>query len=427
VDLSGSDCFHLVLDAHARRNQAGGNVMRIALFFDDSLALDQVSALLARSPVALWLSNIRLCQGLFWSRPYWRYENKEKSVVVLEQEGKEYPVVPEAVLARGISLTAERFLEADLIRYPGGQSALILSWNHILMDGRGIAMFLQHLQELHAGLAARPISSFFPGPEIRHSLRSQIRNMYMVKAFIEDSSKPPVASIAGGSAQIRAGSANRILWFSREETGLIAENARLQGARFGPNLFYIASCAQAVKQLVQKREGKGDFWLPVPYDGRLRGAFGPLVSNTVAYLFYRLSEEQLLDTGSTVRAIFTQMHNQIRADMPRKYARLLDLMRHIPLRLYYYLVARRAQGNLSSFLYSATGDSFSAADSFFGKRIAALTIFPSATVPPGLTFSFLLHRDALNVNISYARDIVDTFELDRLVQHLKKLLLEQQA
>jgi len=56
-----------------------------------------------------------------------------------------------------------------------------------------------------------------------------------------------------------------------------------------------------------------------------------------------------------------------------------------------------------------------------------LTIFPSATVPPGLTFSFLLHRDALNVNISYARDIVDTFELDRLVQHLKKLLLEQQA
>ncbi len=425
VRLSGSDCFHLVLDKHAHRHTAGSNVMRIVLCLEQPIDANWLKDILNRSPLVHWLCNIRLQAGAFFSTPYWIYTDKGNTLGCTEHRHPVNNGLPELLLQRDIPLYGNRFIECDLVHYPGQKQAIVISWNHILLDGKGIGMLVQHLNEVYEGKLVHLQETFFPGKEKRKGLLSHIRNMYKVKRFIEASSKAPIASIASGQRRNTGSFNNHVIWFTAEETSKIAANATRHGARFGPNLFYLACCAHAVHTINQHRKKAGPLWVPIPYDGRLRGAFGPVITNTVAFLFYRLPLPSLTGIAQTVSSLLAQMTAQMKERMPQRYSQLLDMMRHIPLGLYYFLVSRSGEGSFSSFLYSATGDNFNNITQFLGRPVCDLTIYPSPTFPPGLTFSCLKHRDALNINIAYSPDIVDTFELDMIVQNLKRQLLAE--
>ena len=103
--------------------------------------------------------------------------------------------------------------------------------------------------------------------------------------------------------------------------------------------------------------------------------------------------------------------------------RLKQLQKILVIRLYYFLINRTAEGSFASFLYSSTGNNFNDMDSLFNERVKHLTIFPSSTFPPGLTFSFLKHGGALNINIAYSPDIISNIELDTIKKELRNLLL----
>ena len=421
IPLSGSDCFHLVLDKHARKYNAGDNVMRIVFYFDKSLSKPEIEERLSHSALIHWLCNIRLVTPPFFRKPYWKYTDGGRKICVHEHEHAEEFSIPETVLNRDIPIDAERFIECDIVRYPTGRSVLSLSWNHILMDGRGIGMLVNHLNELDETDGLSP-QDHFPVAEKRTGIYRYIRNMYEVKRFIQDSSRLPIASIAGKNAKSSKHFSNRIIYFTREETALIDQAAFKHGARFGANLFYLSCCAHAVNLINSQRGTEGDLWLPIPYDGRLKGSKGPVISNFVAYLFYRLTSTELLDVKTTVGSMNRQMAEQLKTEMPRKYNMLLKMMRHFPLWLYYFLISRTGEGNFSSFLYSSTGNNFNQVNHLFGMPVKNLTIYPSSTFPPGLTFSFLRHHDALNINIAYSSDILSKFELDFLEEKMRNLL-----
>ena len=55
VLLTGSDCFHLVLDRHAHIHHAGSNVMRIVFYFDTRLSVSDIKKTLGNSPLIYWL------------------------------------------------------------------------------------------------------------------------------------------------------------------------------------------------------------------------------------------------------------------------------------------------------------------------------------------------------------------------------------
>jgi len=424
IHLSGSDCFHLVLDKHAKKHNSGGNVMRIVFNFSRRVTAQKISATLKSSPLVYWLCNIELVPGSLLKIPYWKYENKGRELIVSEHHHDVNNQVPEIVLKRDIPIDALRFIDCDLVHF-ASHSMLVLSWNHIVMDGKGIGMFLQHLNEIESGGEMHSLDVLFPPHEKKPNIIAYIRNMYKVKRFIQASSKSPIASVADKRSTSIEHFDNYIIEFNKEETAQIAKNAVTKGARFGPNLFYLAGCAHAVNNINAQRGRAGTMWMPIPYDGRLRGAFGPVISNFVAYLFYRLPQADLADVETTVKSFTRQMTEQMKDEMPKKYGMLLNMLRHIPLGLYYFLINRTGEGTFASFLYSSTGENFNRFETMFGEPVTGLTIFPSPTFPPGLTFSFLKHNNALNINIAYSSDIISNIELDTIVTQLKQLLLAE--
>ncbi len=267
---------------------------------------------------------------------------------------------------------------------------------------------------------------FFPPKEKKTNIITYIRNMYKVKKFVQTSSRPPVYSIAdAGTKHTDEKTLNKIISFNIDETEIISTNACRAGSRFGPTLYFIACCAHVIDSLNRQKNKPGDLWLPVPYDGRLKGAAGPLISNCVSFLFYRLTKDELNNVPQTVKCLSDQMKVQIKAGIPQKYTLFLNMMRHIPLWLYYFLVSRTGKGVFSSFLYTSTGDNFNDLKSLFGEPLNKLTMTPALTFPPGLTFVFLKHDQAVDVNIAYSPEIISHNELLLIEQKLKEILLNR--
>lgn len=423
VILSGADCFHLVLDKHAKKHGAGGNVMRKVFYFDSKLSFQKIDLILKSSAVIHWLCNIKLVHGNLFQLPYWKYTGLQKEIIVLEHHAIVENEIPQAILSRDITIESERFIEADLVHYPSGGSAFVLSWNHILLDAKGTTLLFEHLEQLNGNHSMND-GTFFPGREKKTGLLTYISNMYKVKKFVQSSSRPPVSSVANGKISgTTSNLATKVISFTADETKIISANAFKTGSRFGPTLYFIACCSHVIHSINKQRNKAGDIWLPVPYDGRLRGASGPLISNCVSFLFYRLHQSELNTITDTVKALQEQMKAQIRDGIPQRYTMFLNMMRYVPLWLYYFLISRTGKGVFASFLYTSTGDNFNKLHSLFGEPVKNINMIPALTFPPGLTFVFLKHDEALNINIAYSPEIISNNELILIEERLRDLLL----
>ena len=423
VRLSGADCFHLVLDKHAKKHGAGGNVMRKIFYFKNPLSLNKIDGILKNSPIIYWLCNIELVPGSLFRAPYWKYTDRNNEIILREHKVATENEIPAAIQERDITINAERFIEADLLYYPSGACAFILSWNHILLDARGTTLLFDHLNHITDNKYIN-FDNFFPAPEKKPNIIKYIRNMYKVKKFVQTSSKAPVSSIADKNTKSSEGITRyKTFHFNIEETKKIHSNAFKTGSRFGPTLFFIACCSHVIYKFNRQRNKDGDIWLPVPYDGRLKGSVGPLISNCVAFLFYRISPAEMNTVNQTVKSLTAQMTAQIKDNMPQKYSMFLNMMRHIPLWLYYFLISRTGEGTFASFLYTSTGDNFNELRSLFGEPLSDLAMVPALTFPPGFTFVFLKHDDELNVDIAYSPDVINDNDLHLIEQNLKELLL----
>ena len=423
VILSGADCFHLVLDKHAKKHGAGGNVMRKIFYFDNKLSFEKINSILKSSPVIYWLCNIKLVQKGFFSLPYWKYKERGNEIILLEHHTETENEIPESILTRDITVESKRFIEADLVFYPSGGCAFILSWNHILLDAKGTTLLFEHLNLLSEN-KSQHFDTFFPGKEKKINIIAYIRNMYSVKRFVQTSAKAPVSSVADSKNKTDEGRTRiKVISFNTTETKKINDNAFKTGSRFGPTLYLVACCSHVTHFLNKQRNKTGDIWLPVPYDGRLRGSTGPLISNCVSFLFYRIKENELQTVNQTVKCLSDQMKTQIENKIPQKYSMFLNMMRHIPLWLYYFLINHTSKGVFASYLYTSTGDNFNNLTSLFGEPISNINMIPALTFPPGLTFVFLKHENELHINIAYSPDIIGTKELHLIEEKLTEILI----
>lgn len=423
VNLSGADCFHLVLEKHAKKHGAGGNVMRKVFYFPIALSSKRINSILKNSAIIYWLCNIKLARGPLFKIPYWKFIDQGNEIILLEHYSETENELPQKILERDITVDNKRLIEADLVFYPSGSCAFILSWNHIVLDAKGTSLLFEHLNHT-AENPSQDFDYFFPATEKKTNIIRHIRNMYEVKNFIQRSSRAPVSSVAKKHQKATNGKTeNKIIQFNVAETRKIQENAFKTGSRFGPTLYFVACCSHVIHLINKQRKFDADIWLPVPYDGRLRGASGPLISNCVSFLFYRIPQTELDSIPETVKCLNNQMTAQIRDRIPQKYNMFLDMMRHAPLWLYYFLISQTGEKTIASYLYTSTGDNFNELKSLFGESLSGLAMIPALTFPPGLTYVFLKHEDKLSLNITYSPDIISNNDLHLIELKIKEILL----
>lgn len=420
VFLSGADCFHLMLEINSKKYQTGNNVIRIVLHFNSEDSALPILSNIHRSPLIYWFCNIQLVKGFWFQKPHWKFEDQGNKIEIREHQHTTNTGVPVEILDRKITLDNKSQIEFDLIRYPSQKVAIVISWHHIVMDARGSRLLISHLSN---PLPNDPsfLTDFFPDKAKRGSLIENIRNMYEVKHFIENSSRAPIATVSQPGITKRNFKIQTI-HFTNQETERIDKTAKENGAHFGANAFLLACCAHLVNEINKMRGSAGTIWLPVPYDGRKRGGHGPIVTNCISFLFYRLPQSDLASLKKTVASINEQMSDQIKSDSPKKFNMLLDMMRYFPLRLHYFLSNRPSKGVVSSFLYTSAGEDTWDTNKLLTDSIEDVLIIPPLVFPPGLTFSFSRHNNTLRMNIVYCSNILKEAELEVMHQFINRFL-----
>ena len=422
VYLSGADWFLHVLDNASDKKRFDFNIIRIVLDVEDENYATTIINRLKQHDLVNWMLNIQLEKPFFFSKPYWKYKNSTNELTVNYHELGQNSLYDLKLFQQAMRVNKTPLFTCDCVKVNGVVSKIVLSIHHVLMDGRGASFFLE---ELHANdfslKAPLHVLQYFPkekAPKI--SWYGHVKNMYFIKYFMyqhQSQNNANFNNLSSNSFKIR------VVNFNQDESLQINNNGQLKGAKFGLNQFLLAVSIKEITELFREKNIQGDCWLPIPYDGRKRGGNGPIISNAISFLFYRIKEAEQKSIEVIVKEIQFQMMDQLRQDLPKKYSLFLEMMRYIPEKLFSFLILRASAGNLASFLYSASIEQTRDVANKFELQAKNMHIIPPFSFPPGLTISFLTFNGQLSLNLVYDEALLNESELLAIIERLKIKLL----
>lgn len=424
VPLTGADYFVCALDRQMRRAGLPGNVCRLVVRLEGGTDPARLAERLAGSEVLRWLARLRLTRDLPLQTPRWRAGGgPAPEILRLHRAGAGGAWLPADLPEHALRPDRCPALALDLVQGPRGTGHLVLTWHHALLDVRGAELLIGHL-------GGGPAPSAASAPAAHGEPRGWLRKLSFAReslACITAACGGPMARLGGGRA---AGGGNRyrIHWFDEAETERVDEHARRLEADFRRSLFYLAASVKAVDGVARRRSGdRGDYVVPVPHDLRRRGAAGPLLSNQLSFLFFRVGAAGAGDLRATVGSLTAQMLEQVRGRTTESFRAAMELFRPAPLGFYLRQLGKPTGGGLATFFFSDAGESCPGLAELAGARPTAVTHLAPAADPPGLGVVFSRFRGRLCFVLSWVGEGLEASEVDRLDSGLAAALLGEEA
>jgi len=413
--FTGFDAFLLALEKQYQQRGAIGNVCRYVIDVSGKIDKDELENLLNSRDWAVTLFNTSYQKGNIFRIPCWVQKNP--TFIRITQHYSD-DLIPESIseLELNPAITCVRM---DLVQRTDGSSSIILSWNHMIMDGFGAASFLNELFGDGMEKNLKLISYEKPN----YSLKSFVKSV-KAKYFIDYSSRRPVSILGPRKINLNSGQYIEVLTFNPKQKEQIHKAALACGSYYGTSAFYLTCAARAVKSVLVKRKSKiANFWVPVPRDNRKKGAYGPIIGNRLSFIFYRFKKTDIATIRSGIKEINRQMKYQIKIKMPDAYNHLMNFMKWMPLSIYYFLLKRRSGNSISSFLFTLAPDHPRDLQSLLGKKVSNAFNLPANANPPGLTFAFMNACGKIHLMVLYYENTISKKEFASMALHLEHELI----
>ena len=351
--LSGADYFQLVLDKHIRSYGDVGNVSRIVIELDGKLEVFALKKRLAELPIFNWMKVLKLKRKGLWEIPFWVRIPNELDFPITEHLNAQG--IPIEVLNRDIRAKNGTLFHIDLIQKMNGKSTFVFSVHHSLMDSKGVQLLMSLLGGEKIVLHSE---NYFPLEKAStQTFLYKLKKSFEAKHFIEAFNFKKMASLLDKKPKSVARSRYDPIQFTKEETERINQKSKPNGARFGNSIYYMACITRGLNHLLQRRgKGSGDFWIPLPQNQRLRGAQGPIFSNQLSFMFFRVQQNTLHSLPETIDDLSKQMVHQVRVGFPKAYTTMMEFFRRVPLFIYSFLIKNSSKGATASFSFSDVGE-----------------------------------------------------------------------
>lgn len=408
--LNGSDYFQVFLDEHHRRYGYRGNVSRLVMSIEGRPDWQSITNDIINNPFVQWLCTLRLQTSNFFRFPRWKQVGETFSDIQRHVIYTENVFDAKHVFAKDIRSDRESSLQFDFIEMPTS-SAIVFSWNHIVMDARGIETLM------HAIINKEEITYFNTATEDNLPWKQRLVSINKVKDFLLPNVKNGISKFA--NEKMRKENAYHVLQFTKEETKQIDATAQVLKVGIAKSSFYLAATQMAFAENNMPTEPA---WIPVPQDQRRKGQLGPIMANQVSFLFYSAKPDND-SVASLVTSFRNQMMNQMRARLQQDYHVMMDSMRRFPSWLYRHLVASPTSGALASYFYSDTGYSLEGIGAWHGCKITDATHYPPNSAFPGLTIIFMRFDDRQKVIMSYPDDDTHRRRINKLANDIRNNLL----
>lgn len=418
--LTPADCFMLALEKqHIRRLEASNNTCRYLLELEGRFNVDQFTSDIRSNSNLNRLAHLTAKKKHPLSIPSWSEAEPvgEIPIYVFETD----LLIPEEIINRKISGHQPPLISFDILFRSNGDSTIILSWHHLLMDGYGALLLMKQLAN---GMPKKQLQLHDNSTHERLRWRD-LMNATRAKFFIDRISRKPLTGIFTSSKKnTNTRQKVRVIRFTEQETNRLDKVGPLLGAQFGRSPLYLACAARSVRSLLlEKKIPMHDFWIPVPRDQRKKGALGPLLGNHLSFIFYRLKAESLSSLKETVTSINHQMVDQLKTNMSHDYDILMRFLRRTPSPLYYYWIKGPKGGSLASFLFTVAADHPNDFLQFYNHKIIDAWNFPSNIYPPGLTFAFMKFQGRLHLMVMYFEEVISESDIDTIEKQIRHELI----
>ncbi len=436
IRLAAGDYFMHGQDCRMRQAGLPGNVCCAVIRLENGFDMERLRQSLATSPVLDWLARVQIFRPVPIVPALWRTTANPRTVLfehVDKNGGPEHTwSLPPAVSARKLHAASGPALAFDVVRHADGTSRLYLSWNHTLLDARGLDLLLGHLNADAGAKRDAAIQNLISPKQKGWDFAGWWPNVKMARGSLEwlnkSGAEPLFSLVPPGPRPATCRNSYRVVAFTEEETARIDARCQQLNAGFRRSHVYLAASVRALHTIAERRGNKdGAYLIPVPHDTRRRGANGPIFSNHLSILFYRIEPKMAGRLQDILGELSRQMTNQIRDKFPESCMAALDMFKPLPLGFYVRHLGKPTRGKIATFCFSDSGETCAGVTELWGGRIADVTHLVPAWRPPGLTIVFLRFGRRLSAQISSVDDCLSPAEVDGLERDMRRALLEEEV
>ena len=421
-----------------RMRQIGlpGNVCCAVIKLGNGFDVERLRRRIAESPVMDWLARARIIRPLLVLPPLWRISETPRAVLFEhhDQNGVAEPLwsVPEVVAQRELHARRGPGVAFDVMRHADGTSHLFLSWNHTHLDARGLDLLLKHLNEDDAAKNASTVQNFISPGQKGWDMAGWWPNVKKARGSIkwldESGAEPLFSLVPPGPRPALCRNNCRIIYFTEEETSRIDARCQQFNCGFRRSHFYLAASIRALHSVAVQRGNKdGAYLVPVPHDTRRHGANGPIFSNHLSILFYRIEPQHAGRISGILGELSRQMTNQIRDKFPESCMAALGMFKPLPLGFYVNHLGKPTRGKFATFSFSDSGETCAGMKDFAAEKFSMSPIWCRSWRPPGLMMVFLRFGNRLSAQISWVDDCLSPAEVNGMERDVRLALLEEPA
>ena len=423
--LTGADCFVLALNRLMRKNGQNELVGQTFVLLASEPEMDSLQSAANRLAKAHPILDAEVVRHPLSLLSAWKWKTKSRALPVrLWREpgvaGHEDAMGVESLHAWSEAVMNDRLekngglrnLRIDLVFCRDGRSALVLTWSHLLFDGRGAELLVG---ELLRGSEKKLLPAPKP-PSQKFRARIEIARPVVERFF--SLSRNQYRSLAGHVP--RPGKLRyELLRLDESQTDFALRRASTLANPLFPTAFFIACATRAHRRVFQSRgEDPSDYVMSIPVQTRRRGAGGAIFQNGVTMLFFHLRKTELDTLQAATQAAMTQFEEMTRQQLDRSFHQVLDLMKRLPSPLYMRFVGMQFQGEITSFFHSFTGEFSVPLDEVFGARVMDAFHVPSVSAPPGSGIFVGLFRGRLTATLSWRDGAATEKEISLMREHL---------
>jgi hypothetical protein len=300
------------------------------------------------------------------------------------------------------------------------------------MDMRGAELLLRHLRGDDPTKDSPKVADLIhpgqTGGSLLRRLRGYPRQIMFARgslALINTACREPLFSLAPASRPPGpCRNQYRVILFDEGETARMDAHCQRLNAGFRRSHFHLAAFIKALHQIATRRgDPAGAFLIPVPHDVRRPGAGGPIFSNQLAFLFYRVEPGLAASMTRTIADLTRQMTEQIRNRAPGSFMAAMEMFKPMPLDFYVYRLGRPTCGKFASFFFSDAGETCAGMSDLLGGQMVSVTHLAPASRPPGLAVMFSRFHRQLCAVLAWVDDCLSVEEVAGLEQGLRAALL----
>jgi hypothetical protein len=437
IYFAPGDYFMYTEDLWMRRSGLEGNICCAVLQLDKGFDVERLRRRMKESPLMNWLARARAVRPLPFLPPVWRASGTPGEIFFEhDEQGNEMETPwspPKVVLQRQLRARCEPGVAFDVLHHADGTSHLFFSWNHTHLDASGVDFILHHLNTTTEADDAVALKNFIDPKQIKGlPISKWWERMGFAKTswnWLEQSGKEPLFTPAptGPRAKDLQNHRRRILFTEEETTRIAGQVSRITGG-FRRSHFYLAASVKSLHNIALKRGNKdGAYLIPIPHDIRKHGAKGPIFSNHLSVMFYRIEALQAAQMKDIVGELGKQMTSMIRDKFPEACMAALNMFKILPPGFYIKQLGKPTKGKIASLSFSDSGEACPGMPEFCGGKILDVTHLIPCWRCPGVTTLFLQFGKRLSIMLSWVDDSLTPAEADGLERDLRKLLLEGES